>query len=387
MKNNDTKGSIVPVSSLIMVASVMFGSHAGSGFASGNQADKYFIQAGWIGIFTPFLAIAIMALINREAIAMYNNHNCKDYRDLFRYLYHPYDKLSILFEIYFNLMVLVGASSVLAGAAELLKETGFMSYVSALLLVGTILLLLTAFGEKVVAKASTFFSVIIIVTCLTIFIAAISKKGIPDIVNTAISLGTPKGLIKPILSAFAYAGFCSSVIPALTKTGTLLKTRKDAGKSMLIAFFMNVIPLFLSVFMLFAWCNDYNAAGKSTLPTLFITQQLGSDLLFVFYYICLMLCLISTGVTVTYGFVSRFEDVLFLKNRIKNKTQRCLIVAFFALALSTIFSLVGLDNVINYGYRYMGYFATVTFIIPLLTIGRYKNKKSEKLTKNGEHQL
>ena len=77
----------------------------------------------------------------------------------------------------------------------------------------------------------------------------------------------------------------------------------------------------------------------------------------------------------------------FLKNRIKNKTQRCLIVAFFALALSTIFSLVGLDNVINYGYRYMGYFATVTFIIPLLTIGRYKNKKSEKLTKNGEHQL
>ena len=55
-----------------------------------------------------------------------------------------------------------------------------------------------------------------------------------------------------------------------------------------------------------------------------------------------------------------------------------MIVAFFALALSTIFSLVGLDNVINYGYRYMGYFATVTFIIPLLTIGRYKNKKSEK---------
>ena len=123
------------------------------------------------------------------------------------------------------------------------------------------------------------------------------------------------------------------------------------------------------------------------MPTLFITQQLGSDLLFVFYYICLMLCLISTGVTVTYGFVSRFENVLFLKNRIKNKTQRCLIVAFFALALSTIFSLVGLDNVINYGYRYMGYFATVTFIIPLLTIGRYKNKKFEKLTKNGEHQL
>lgn len=104
MKNNDTKGSIVPVSSLIMVARVMFGSHAGSGFASGNQA-------GWIGIFTPFLAIAIMAFINREAIAMYNNHNCKDYRDLFRYLYHPFDKLSILFEIYFNLMVLPSVQS------------------------------------------------------------------------------------------------------------------------------------------------------------------------------------------------------------------------------------------------------------------------------------
>ena len=65
-----------------------------------------------------------------------------------------------------------------------------------------------------------------------------------------------------------------------------------------------------------------------------------------------------------------------------------MIVAFFALALSTIFSLVGLDNVINYGYRYMGYFATVTFIIPLLTIGRYKNKKSGVRTRllKGAHE-
>ena len=43
----NTKGILaasVPISSMIMVASVQFGSHAGSGFASGNQADKYFTK-------------------------------------------------------------------------------------------------------------------------------------------------------------------------------------------------------------------------------------------------------------------------------------------------------------------------------------------------------
>ena len=216
----------VSASALIVVASVMFGSHAGSGFASGNQADKYFIQAGWVGMLTPIIAIGLMALVNREAIAMYNNHHCKNYMDLFRQLYHPYEKLAVLFEVWFNIMVLVSAGSVLAGAAELLKALHILPYAVTAILVGILLLFLTAFGAGLVGKASTLFSVIILITCFTIFIAGIAQKGVPDIVSVISQAGAPQGYVRPVLSAFGYAGFCSAVIPSLITTGVILKNRK-----------------------------------------------------------------------------------------------------------------------------------------------------------------
>lgn len=376
--NTKTKSFVaasVPISSMIMVASVQFGSHAGSGFASGNQADKYFIQTGYIGLLTPVIAVALMTLVAREAIAMYNNHKCRNYMDLFRELYHPFDKLAVVFEIWFNIMVLVSASSVLAGAAELLKELNILPYLVTAVLVGIILLFLVIFGESVVARASTLFTVIILITCFAIFFTGIAEKGIPAIAETIRASGAPQGHVLPILSAFSYAGFCLTVIPSLITTGAVLKNRRNAGGAMLISFFMNLIPLMLSVVMLFGWSADYRAAGRATLPTLYITEQLGSTVLFLCYNICLLLCMLSTGVTTTFGFVSRFRDLEFLKKRFQNQRTRCLIVAFVALSASTLFSLVGLDTVVNYGYRYMGYIGTVIFIIPFLTVGRYKNKK------------
>ena len=374
----NTKGILaasVPISSMIMVASVQFGSHAGSGFASGNQADKYFIQTGYVGILTPIIAIALMTLVAREAIAMYNNHKCKNYVDLYKQLYHPYDKLAVIFEVWFNIMVLVSASSVLAGAAELLKELNILPYIVTAVLVAIVLLFLVIFGETVVAKASTFFTVIILITCFAIFFSGIAEKGIPTIVGNIKTSGAPQGHILPILSAFSYAGFCLTVLPSLITTGKILKNRRNAGGAMLISFFMNLIPLMLSVLMLFGWSADYRAAGRSTLPTLFITEQLGSTVLFICYNVCLFLCMVSTGVTTTFGFVSRFYNHEFLKKRITSSRMRSLIVAVIALSASTLFSLVGLDKVVNYGYRYMGYIGTIITIIPFLTIGRYKNKK------------
>ena len=43
--------------------------------------------------------------------------------------------------------------------------------------------------------------------------------------------------------------------------------------------------------------------------------------------------------------------------------------------LSMTISLVGLTNIIKYGYGYCGYIGIAVIIIPFLTIGVYKNRK------------
>ena len=93
----------------------------------------------------------------------------------------------------------------------------------------------------------------------------------------------------------------------------------------------------------------------------------------VVYGVCLLLCLISTGVTTTFGFVARFEK-LPLFRKISFAPARSAVVAAFIIVLSMTISLVGLSNIIKYGYGYCGYFA-IAVVILLLTVGVYKNRK------------
>ena len=94
--------------------------------------------------------------------------------------------------------------------------------------------------------------------------------------------------------------------------------------------------------------------------------------------ICLLLCLISTAVTTTFGFVARFENVRVLKN-VENPVRKRIIVSAFIIVVSMTISMAGLTNIIKYGYGYCGYLAIAIIIIPFLTVGVYKNYHTESV--------
>lgn len=372
-KQNQSISKTMGFTSAIAVASVLFGSHAGGGFATGNQATQYYVQYGWAAPIMAILAMALLTLTIRECIIMYNSRGLTSYKELFQTLYHPFDKLSFLFDIYFYLMVLCAVGAVIAGAASLLNATYKIPYVYAVLSVGAVLLVLTIFGASLVAKASTIMSVGILASCAIIFILGINAK-MPEISNIfAVKAGSaniPQGILK----AFTYAGFQSVVIPTMISCGTVLKSPKEVSRSMIISFIINSIALVLSVIMLLGWYTEFTQAGQTTLPTLYITAQLGKPYVFWAYNICLFLCFISTGVTTIFGFVSKFEKAKILSGINKIVVKR-IIVSSFIMILSMAISMAGLDRIIKYGYGYMGYFGIAIIIIPFLTVGVYKNRK------------
>lgn len=362
------------------VACVLFGSHAGGGFATGNQATQYYIQYGWTSPIMAVIAMALLTLTIRECMIMYNSRGLSSYKELFQVLYHPFDKVSTLFDVYFYIMVVCAVGAVIAGAASLLNKTYNLPYAYSVILVGVLLLIMTIFGASMVSRVSTAMSIGILLSCAVIFILGIGAK-IPEI-SAIFTLRESADIGKGILNAFTYAGFQSVVIPTMISCGKTLKNPKEISRSMVISFVINSIALVLSIIMLLGWYGEFAQAGESTLPTLYITGQLGKPYVFWAYNICLFLCFISTGVTTIYGFVEKFEKINMLSG-IKNVFVRRIIVSCFIMILSMGISMVGLDKIIKYGYGYMGYLGIAIIIIPFLTVGAYKNRKYLKNNENG----
>lgn len=372
-KNIAAKGSFALVFS---VGSVLFSAHAGGGFATGNQANTYYVGLGWLGPISAVIAMLLLTLTMREAMIMYNSRGLRSHKELFETLYHPLDKCYILFEVFFYIMVLMAVAAAISGAASALNQYFGLNYYIGIVIVGALVLLLTIFGADLVRKVSTYMGIAILVTAITIYTIGIFKsKMLFTVMSADFSAVGFKNIPKAILNAFTYAGFQCVTLPTMIACGTPLKGKKNCSKSMRISFVMNSVALVLSVFMLMSWKGYYSSVeGGSTIPTLTVCTEMGMKWLTVIYGICLLLCLISTGVTTTFGFVARFENHKVFR-KIKSQRVRSAVVSAFIIILSMTISLVGLTNIIKYGYGYCGYLAIAIVVVPFLTVGVYKNRK------------
>ncbi|MDY3007259.1 hypothetical protein [Anaerococcus porci] len=378
--NNFKKTSIgrkqIVQSGVFSLALMMFSSHAGGGFATGNQANTYFVGFGNMGIISAIFAMFILSFVVREAIIMYRANDLKSYKDLFKCLYHPFDKLSIFFEIFYQIMVLMAIASAISGAASALKEYMNFNYVVAAIMVSAIVLFLVIFGADFVRKISAVMGIVILVTAISIYIiGSFMGEGIFTIMKADFIENGFSNFPKAGINSFVYAGFQCVQIPSLIACSNVINNKNEASLSMNIAFIINFIALVLSVTMLLSWRSVYmNVDGGEVLPTLTSTQAMGFKWMGIFYSISLFMCLLSTAVSIAYGFVANFENTKVI-SIIKSVKIRRAIVALFIISISMFISMVGLTNIIKYGYGYCGYIAIIFIIIPFMTVGVYKNRK------------
>ena len=242
---------------------------------------------------------------------------------------------------------------------------------------GALVLVLTIFGAGIVRAASTYMGIAILVTAITIYAVGIfnSERTIMDVLAADFQTTGFADVPTAIVNAFTYAGFQCVTLPTMVACGTTMRNKQGCAKAMWISFVMNAVALVLSVFMLLCWEDVYTAVdGGTTIPTLTVCNTMGIQGLTVIYGVCLLLCLISTGVTTIFGFVARFEKLPLFRS-IRSAPVRSAIVSAFIIILSMSISMVGLSNIIKYGYGYCGYLGIVVVVIPFLTVGVYKNRK------------
>jgi len=370
------KTKTIPLALLFSVGSVLFSAHAGGGFATGNQANTYYIGLGWLAPISAILAVLLMSITMREAMFMYNSNGFKSYKELFEHIFQPFKKLEWLFELFFYIMVLMAIAAAISGAASALLSYIGINYYFSVVITGLIVLALTIFGAGLVRTASTYMGIAILVSAISIYIIGIFKgENIGSVLSVSFSETGASNIFMAIRQAFVYAGFQCVTLPTMLACGTPLINKKSCNGAMNISFIMNAVALALSVLMLLSWQGFYTSVdGGTVLPTLAVCREMGMPWLMVAYGICLIMCLISTGVTTTFGFVTRFEKLPALQ-KIKSPSKRGALIATFIIVLSMTISMAGLTNIIRYGYGYCGYLGIAVVIIPMLTIGVRKNRQ------------
>ena len=353
-----------------------FAAHAGGGFATGNQANTNFVSLGWVGILSALLAMVLLALSTREAQLLWNTRGCKSYKDLFSALYHPYDRMWVTFDVFYDIMILMVVASCIAGAASALNQYLGVNYYLGALAVGVVILLLSIFGANLVRMGSSYMGLAILVLSLVIYFYGLMKGvNLFDTLKQSFETDGLSKLPKALLGGVNYAAFQWVTIPGVLACGTVLKTKKDCTRGMGCMLLFNVLGLGLSVLMLTAWSGYFTSVtGGATLPTLTVLMRLDVNWLVVLYCLVLFLCMISSGVVVVFGFINRFENASYLRF-LKNTHVRRGAIATAIMCVSMFISFAGLTNIVKYGYGYCGYCAIVFVIGPLRTVGVYKNRR------------
>ena len=162
------------------VASIWFGTHVGGGFASGNQIIGYFAQFGSLGsLIFPLISMGLLAFVMNIMLKFARLNGFDNYKDTFSALY-PKPWMEIFFEIFYIVIILAAVAAAVAGAGEVLANFLHIPYVGAMkvifnLLIVALLVLLSIFGVKLVAAASTVLSVAIMIITALIIIFGIAN--------------------------------------------------------------------------------------------------------------------------------------------------------------------------------------------------------------------
>lgn len=351
------------------VASVWFGAHAGGGFASGNQTMNFFVQYGWPAIFTPIIAMVVLAFVYRVIIIMCNQHQVSNYNAWSHKLYEPYDKvLSPLYEICNLGAGILATSASVAGAAAIINEMFHLPYMVCVIVLTAAIVVLSMFGAGLIAKASSVLVVLIVASCVIISVCGLAANG-GHIIQDIQSNYAPRGIVYPIWKSLTYSSFQIFSLLGTFGVAMQLKTEKNCNKATVLGFIINAGTLLLLTLLCLAYREDVTG---NTLPILTICKSLNNGLLTVLYTVSLFCAFISTAVSVVFGTIARFgkySEKVHMNQKLWNAIVGVIIVVVSMFAAS-----FGLTAIVAVGYGYLGVIGIFLVAIPALIFGTKKIK-------------
>lgn len=364
------KKSIIP--SFVGISAVWFGTHVGPGVASGKQVVSYYAAYGKLGIFTPMIAMALLGLAIYFALEYSRVNNIHDFKTFTNKFFHPFEKLfSTFFEICFLVTSLLAPGLCIATSAQLFEQFfGLNVWIGTLMMV-LVSVILVIYGAELVKAASTGLTVGILTILAIIVYLGIQQGSETIAVNWANSSFTDVSVLGGIWIAISYAGFQSTgIIGNCISVSDGLDSRRDSAKSAVLGTLLNGLMLVSIVLVNYGFQPE---SINSLLPNYYIVQQFGIPTLETVYVLFVVMASLSTIITFAFSLVVRFGNKEVLVKNIKKEKNRNLLIVLIMLILDVIVSTFGIAQIINIGYKYLGYFSIFVVMFPFILVGIKRN--------------
>lgn len=355
------------------LASAWFGTHCGSGFATGAQATSFWVRYGAWAFILPWISIGLMGVVAYWEWNFCQTFKTYDYRYFANKLFHPYERIfGMIYSTLFLGIMVMGVSAVFAGAGELLSSMFAIPFVLGVAIIIGITILLTIFGSKILLRAASVLSLILIVIITIVTIIGLTRQG-SHVVEIASTWETDYSMASAIFSAILYGSFQCTILGATINISDGLQSTKDSKIAAWLGIIMNGFMMVLVTYMLLGWYPDING---ETLPVLSILKEIGIPILQTLYSLMLLLAFITTAITCIGSILKRVEGIGVEK--IENITVRRGIYSFIIIMICFAISQFGLLAIIRQGYSAIGYLGIPFVIIPILLIAPRKIKKEKE---------
>jgi uncharacterized membrane protein YkvI len=371
----------------IALGALMFSIYVGPGFASGTLTVAYFLTKGSIGVFTGPIVLGILTflwcLLTFEFSRVYRPENYRENSDMI----YRNPALRWFLGLYADLITNLGLFLLVAvmvnGAANLLHSMLGIPMLAGTILFAVCVLIFTMRGVKLVVKASSVLTVLIIT--VVIYIAFIGIVPLWDKI-TAFSGGnippTDFGF-SPVMAWVIILGFAVSwvcgrpaVVPACLEG---LRGRADVVVASAATALLMIIGNLIFTMVLSAGMPEVT---KEPIPVLYMLENVlhVSSVSSVLYFIIALAAMLSTGIGMIYGTEVRFHKHFKKLIKVDNDVLVRLIFNGILITMCTVVSKFGIIAIINKGYVLLTtlagplVFYILFFAIPWRMIRDKKNK-------------
>ncbi len=365
----------------LAAAVTWFGFHCGSGFATGRQMVQFTTRHGWAGAWIPVAIWAILAIFAYLAAEFTYLSHSKNYKEFTAGFFAPIGHIIVfIWDAIVALGVFVAMGSVIAAAGDLFVSTLGISYWMGVALFTALLLVCIIWGYNFITKLASVVTVPMICLLILTVILGVSYNfdNLKQVMsNPAIAEGSSvKAMFSDVIT---YVGNQANFLPSLIAISGAFTCEREVRTGSFGGAFINCLmhmAMVILVFSAYPWIND------QSLVILGIIDKTPYSFLKVAYQIVIFLALVSTGVTLVYGAMSRF-GALGKKIMPKENTRKIFWAAVFIIG-SVIISSFGLAAIVKVGYKITGSLRLPVMVLPILVLApwrihqaRSKNKEAE----------
>jgi uncharacterized membrane protein YkvI len=335
----------------------------GGGYATGRELIAFFADSGPVGGLLGLLVSAcVFGLVLAIGFEVARINNAYDYRLFCKALLGRY---WVFYELAFLCLLLLILSVIGSAAGKMVGQSfGIPTVIGTIFLMGFVAALSYS-GSDWIKKVFAFWSILLYVVYLTLFVLAFSEFG-ENIDAVFRESDATEGWFK---SGILYSGYNLAILPMVLFAVGQHGHRQESIGAGLLAGLLAIVPAML---FYVAMMSAYPSIKNEAVPAAFLTQQINLPWLTLLFHVVVFGTLIETATGLLHAVNERIDCQVKERGLSLPRTSRPLITLFFLIVSIFAADQIGIIALIGQGYSALTVVFLLILVLPLTTVGLWQ---------------